>query len=320
MARKPRVEFAGAFYHVIARGNHRQGIFRDAADRIAYLDRFERYRQRYGCTVYAYVLMTNHVHLLLETPETPVSKLMHGLQFTYTQYYNRRHHLTGHLFQGRYKAILCDREAYLLELVRYLHLNPARLRQPVDPWQYPWSSHHAYLGEPSLVKIETALVLSQFGRQVGRARQAYIRFLEDGLALGHAGKYYQTVDQRFLGDERFIKKVEQRTGASRNIKVRPRQVPFPRLLETIAQAHGVAPEVLVRPGRQRAWVRARAMLVYLAREWSGLRAKEVGQRLHRDPSVISRLYALYAANREEEAETRLSRALREVERKVNTHA
>jgi REP element-mobilizing transposase RayT len=114
MARKPRVEFPGAFYHVIARGNHRQGIFRDDADRTTYLARFEHYRQRYNCTVYAYVLMSNHVHLLLETHEMPLSKLMHGLQFAYTQAYNGRRHLSGHLFQGRDKTILCDREAYLL--------------------------------------------------------------------------------------------------------------------------------------------------------------------------------------------------------------
>lgn len=264
--------------------------------------------------------MTNHVHLLLETGTVPLSKLMHGLQFTYTQYYNRRHHLTGHLFQGRYKAILCDRETYLVELVRYLHLNPARLRHPVDPWQYQWSSYRAYLGEPSPVELETALVLSQFGRQVGQARRAYVKFLQDGLALGHGVQYYQTVDQRFLGDERFIKEVDRRIGTSRDIEVRPRRVPFPVVLEGVAKAYGVDSEVLVQPGRQRAWVRARAMLVYLVREWSGLQAKEVGQRLHRDPSVISRLYMFYAANRDEETEAKLSRAVHTREHKVNMQA
>ena len=119
MARKPRVEFKGAFYHVIVRGNQRQKIFRDDRDRLTYLDRVEHYRQRYGFRIYAYVLMANHVHLLLQTGKTPLSKILQGIQFTYTQYYNRRHRTVGHLFQGRYKAILCDRDAYLLELVRY---------------------------------------------------------------------------------------------------------------------------------------------------------------------------------------------------------
>jgi REP element-mobilizing transposase RayT len=152
MARKPRIEFSGAFYHVIARGNRRAPIFHDAADFLAYLDRLERYRHRDGVTVHAYVLMTNHVHLLLETGPQPLSRTMQTLQFTYSQYYNRRYDKTGHVFQGRYQAILCDREAYLLELVRYLHLNPARIRTPLNPWTYRWSSHAAYVGRPSAVQ------------------------------------------------------------------------------------------------------------------------------------------------------------------------
>ncbi len=113
-----------------------------------YLGRLEHYRQRYHVTLYAYVLMSNHVHLLVETYTTPLSKFMQGLQFTYTRSYNRRYAKIGHLFEGRYKAIVCDREAYLLELVRYVHLNPARLRRPRDPWWYPWSSHRAYAPLP----------------------------------------------------------------------------------------------------------------------------------------------------------------------------
>ena len=133
MARKPRVEYDGAFYHVIVRGNQRQRTFHDDQDRISYLERLEHYRQRYGFRLFAYVLMSNHVHLLLETKSVPLSKIMQGIQFSYTQRYNRRHRKVGHLFQGRYKAILCDRDAYLLELVRYIHLNPGRLKVPVDP-------------------------------------------------------------------------------------------------------------------------------------------------------------------------------------------
>ena len=116
MPRKPRVEYSGAFFHVICRGNQRQTIFHNDADRRLYLERLEQYRQRYGFTIYAYVLMFNHVHLLLETGNVPLSKIMQGLQFTYTRYFNRRYHKSGHLFQGRYKAILCDRNEYLLEL------------------------------------------------------------------------------------------------------------------------------------------------------------------------------------------------------------
>lgn len=317
MARKPRVEFPDAFYHVIARGNQRREIFRDDADRSFYLERLELYRKRYDFTLYAYVLMSNHVHLLIETHRTPLSKIMQGFQFTYTQHFNRRYRTVGHLFQGRYQAILCDREAYLLELVRYLHLNPARLRHRLDPWHYPWSSHRAYLGESCPVRVETALVLGQFGREVGRARRAYLRFMEEGLPLGHVERYYETVNQRFLGDEGFIREVDRRAGARGEVEGERPRVIFPLLLQVVAREHGVDEEGLVRPGRQRKWVRARSMLVYLAREWGRVSAKELGRRLHRDSSMISRLYALYATHRDERAEARIDQELKQ---KVKTHA
>jgi REP element-mobilizing transposase RayT len=108
MARKPRVEFDGALYHVIVRGNHRRDIFRDTTDQVTYLERIEHCRERYYFRVYAYVLMSNHVHLLIETGVVGLSKIMRGIQFSYTQRYNRRHRMVGHLFRGRDKAILCD--------------------------------------------------------------------------------------------------------------------------------------------------------------------------------------------------------------------
>ena len=174
MGRKSRVEFEGAFYHVIVRGNQRQIIFRDDEDRTAYLERLEHYRQRCGFIIYAYVLMSNHVHLLLETKKVPLSKIMQAVQFTYTQRYNRRHRTVGHLFQGRYKAILCDRNAYLLELVRYIHLNPGRMRKSVDPRKFRWSSHRSYLGEKTEVKVETDAVQGQMGRGMAQARRVNV--------------------------------------------------------------------------------------------------------------------------------------------------
>src|ERR1043166_225719 len=180
MARKPCVEFAGALYHVICRGNQRQLIFRTDADRKYYLESLEHYRQRYGFKVYAYVLMSNHVHLLVESGQVGLSRIMQGLQLRYTSYFNRKYKKVGHLFQGRYKAVLCDRDAYLLELVRYLHLNPQRMRSPMQAATYRWSSHGAYLGKDNLVKIETAPVLGEFAKALGRARMGYLGFMSEG--------------------------------------------------------------------------------------------------------------------------------------------
>jgi putative transposase len=305
MARKPRVDFPGALYHVIVRGNRRTTLFHDAADYHAYLERLERYRRRDHLRCYAFVLMANHVHLLVETDEVPLARTMQTLQFTYTQYYNRRYRKSGHLFQGRYKALLCDRDAYLLELVRYLHLNPARLRQPQDPWRYPWSSHRMYLGEVGPVQVETSAILEQFHRQVGPARKAYRRFLQEGLGTGHQAHYYEAVDQRFLGDERFLAEIQEKAKAKHEVTVKGPRVHFTRILQAMATVTGHSPDLLVQTGRQRDRVAARALLVYAGQEWSGLSVKELGRRLHRDPSMISRLYAHYVSARTHSWEKRV---------------
>jgi putative transposase len=276
MARKPRIDFPGALSHVIVRGNRRAAIFHDDEDYATYVNRLERYRRRDGVTLYAYVLMPNHVHLLLETNEQPLSRTLQTLQFTYSQYYNRRYGKTGHLFQGRYQAILCDRDVYLLDLVRYLHLNPARVRTPLDPWTYRWSSHAAYLGRSSPVQVSTGPVLASFHREVGAARQAYRRFMREGLAYGHEDRFYQTVDQRFLGDPRFVAAVDCRTGGTREVSVRPRRVAFGKLLSAVATVCAVAPGEIVAPGRQRALVPARALLVHVAREWGQVPTRHPG--------------------------------------------
>jgi len=303
------VEYAGAFYHVICRGNQRQAIFRSDADRGYYLERLEEYRQRYGFKVYAYVLMSNHVHLLIETGKVGLSKIMQGLQLRYTGYYNRKYKKVGHLFQGRYKAILCDRQAYLLELVRYLHLNPGRMRAPTDPWRYRWSSHGAYLGKSGLVKVEASAVLAALAESVGRARRAYLRFMAEGKGSGHQADYYDVRDQRFLGDKDFVERIDERVRSEREIEVPGPRAKFSQLLRLTAEAYGMRERDLVQAGRQRKWVRPRSMLVYLAREWGRASVKEIGQRLHRDASIISRLYSAYAADRDRNRETRLAKEL-----------
>ncbi len=121
MARKPRIEYEGAFYHVITRGNQRQKIFREDEDYNKYLEILSRYKSQYKYRLYAYVLMNNHVHLLIEIRDNPLSKIQQGINQSYTIYFNKKYNTVGHLFQGRYKAILCDKEAYLLSLIKYIH-------------------------------------------------------------------------------------------------------------------------------------------------------------------------------------------------------
>jgi len=185
------------------------------------------------------------------------------------------------LFQGRYKAILCDRQAYLLELVRYLHLNPGRIRSPVDPWRYGWSSHGAYLGKHSPVKVETAAVLGELAKSVGQARRAYLRFMAEGKGSGHQANYCDVQDQRFLGDQRFVEQIDQRIRVEREIAVPHQRAAFSKLVHLTAEAYGIRERQLVQPGRQRKWVRPRSLLVYMAREWGKASVKEISRWLYR---------------------------------------
>lgn len=293
MARKPRLEFPGALYHVISRGNQRQAIFRDTADHEAYLSRLEQYRKRYRVKLFAFVLMSNHIHLLVEVGTTPLSKFMQGLQFTQTQYFNRKYGKVGHLFQGRYKAILCEKEAYLLELVRYIHLNPARLRKPRNPWTYPWSSHRAYLGQGGPVHVETDAILGLLGRSRGAALKGYLQFMKEGLPFGHQERYYAVVDGRLLGDERFVEEVKRQVPKDRRVEGLQVRVGLPRLLEVVAEVHGVGKRDMRDRTFDRRVCAARRQFVYVARQFGRVPAKKVAEFLGRDPTQISHLFRLY---------------------------
>ena len=153
-------------------------------------------------------------------------------------------------------------------------------------------------------------MLGQFNKTMSQARRSYIQFMKEGLGIGHEVKYYDAIDQRLLGDEQFIEEVDRKTEGKREIEKRALRVQFSELLDAVAKAHGVEPQVLIRGGRQRAWFLARAMLVFLGREWSGMKTKELAEKLQRDPSAISRLYRRYAEKRDMKIEDKLVRALK----------
>lgn len=288
MARKPRVQFPGAFYHVLVRGNRREDIFFDDTDREEYLRRLRKARRRFNFTLYAYVLMPNHVHLLLETGHVPLSHIMQWLGTTYTQYFNRRHDKIGHLFQGRYKAILCDQDSYLLSLVRYIHLNPVRAGPVKDPAEYSWSSHRTYLGLAHDSIIAPSLVLEQFGRDLTQALEAYQAYITQGVSEGHEPRYYQVVDQLFLGDERFVARVKKQEGEPSKLH-RSRVIgSLDELVRHVAQGLNVNVKVLRQPSKVRPLVEARDILSYIVREYTDQQGASLAGILNVDPSVISR--------------------------------
>jgi len=287
MARRPRVFAAGLLYHVIVRGNQRRKTFRHDDDYRAYLDRLEKYRTRCQVRIYAYCLMPNHVHLLVETGSTPLAKFMQGLQQSYTQYFNRRYRIVGHLFQGRYQAIICDRDKYLLALVRYIHLNAVRAKLATRPERYRYSGHNNYLTDGRAKIVETTPILKLMG-----GKKAYERFVLAGMGEEHNEAYYAVEDQRFLGDAGFGEEISRDV---EEISKPERKKPIETVFKEIARRVKASPE-LIR-SKDRRWdishKRAEAVAI-LVREY-GYGVSEVAKYLGRDQAHVSTMLSRLSA-------------------------
>jgi len=206
MARPLRIEYPGGVYHVTSRGNARQAIFADDPDRGAFLELLGRVIERFNWLCHAYCLMGNHYHLLIETPEGNLSSGMRELNGRYTQTYNRRHGRVGHLLQGRYKAIVVDRDSYLLELCRYIVLNPVRTGVVKGPQAYRWSSYGATCGGVAAPKwLHTDWLLQQFAKTRASAVRRYVAFVGQGVEV--ESPWNELRGQVLLGDESFAARI-----------------------------------------------------------------------------------------------------------------
>ena len=204
MARPLRLEFGGAVYHLTSRGNARQKIFFSDTDRELLLETLAQVVSRYGWICHAYCLMANHYHLLVETPKANLSIGMRQLNGVYTQSFNRRHKQVGHLFQGRFKAILVEKESYLLELCRYIVLNPVRVKAKVRADAWKWSSYRATAGLVSVPEfLSTDWLLEQFARSRSAAHKRYREFVKEGL---ENRPWEKLTGQIYLGSEPFIER------------------------------------------------------------------------------------------------------------------
>ncbi len=284
MARPPRMEFPGAFYHIIVRGNQRQDIFVEDQDRVEYLRRVKHYKKECGFILYAFVLMTNHVHLLIETRNNPISKIMQLINLTYTQYFNKKYGKVGHLFQGRYKSLLCDRDEYLLSLVRYIHLNPVRAKLVKEPQEYRWSSYNSYLTEAKDL-IDTDRVLRVFSERVSHARRRYRDFIQEAIGEGRNEKFYRAIGQQVLGSDKFLEEVESKIG-----KIdRPLRKPsLQQILSAVKEVTGIVEDNILSRKRGKEVMFARGVLVGVWREF-GYRLMDLQPVLKRDLSVLSRM-------------------------------
>ena len=291
MARRPRVFAPGLLYHVIVRGNQRRKTFRCDEDYQAYLDRLEKYRAQCHVRIYAYCLMPNHVHLLVETGSTPLAKFMQGLQQSYTQDFNRRYRKVGHLFQGRYKAIICQRDKYLLALIRYIHLNPVRAKLVTGPQRYRYSGHNGYLssGAPKIVEITPILKL------LG-GKKAYERFVLEGMGENHNEGYYAVEDQRYLGEQGFGEEISRETEETDERKANK---PIETAFKEIARRIEATPELL--HGKDRRWdisaKRAEAVAL-LVREY-GYAVSAVAKYMGRDQANISTMLSRWSTRQTE---------------------
>lgn len=207
MSRPIRIEFPDALYHVTARGDRREDIFEDDQDRRTFLATLEKVITQFNWTCYAWCLMDNHYHLLIQTPDGNLSKGMRQLNGVYTQASNRRHQRVGHLFQGRFKAILVDSDAYLLELARYVVLNPVRAGMVKKPADWKWSSYQAGVGlEPAPDWLAEDGLLAMFAKRRSLAQQRYAQFVVEGIKAD--SPWVNLKGQVFLGDEQFVNRMQ----------------------------------------------------------------------------------------------------------------
>lgn len=209
MARPLRVDFPGALHHVMSRGNERRPMVRDDADRQRRLDWLRRTVETYGWRLHCFVLMTNHDHLFVETPEANLCAGMQYLNGSYTSYFNRRHRRAGHLFQGRFRGHLIEEEGYFLEVSRYIHLNPVRAKLVERPEQWPWSSYPGYHQERrALDWVTYAAVLGEFGRG-DAGRREYARFVHAGMDEPPRSPFADAMGGLLLGSAGFVERVRK---------------------------------------------------------------------------------------------------------------
>ena len=320
MPRGPRLDASGALHHVMVRGIERRELFRDDRDREDLLERLAVLVESTGTRVFAWCLIPNHFHLLVRSGADGLPTFMRRLLTGYAIAFNRRHRRVGHLFQNRYKSILVEEEPYLLELVRYLHLNPLRAglvqgMRGLDSFR--WSGHAALLGEREAPFQDTAFVLGQFGSEVGRARRAYRRFVAEGVRQGRredlsggglvrsAGgwkaigelrrrKERWAHDDRVLGTSEFVLEVTELAearGDGRRIQIEAtkRAVFLERLEEEIAREFQLAPEELSSGSRRRGVVLARAALAWIATRVCGVPTAEVAAATSVTPVSLLRV-------------------------------
>ncbi len=315
MPRKARIDAPGALHHIIVRGIERRKIFKDNADRQSFIERIGDILSDSQTPCYAWALIPNHFHLLLKTGLIPIATIMRRLLTGYAVYFNRRHRRWGHLFQNRYKSILCQEDNYLLELVRYIHLNPLRAKQVSDLKKlerYPYCGHSVLLGHYSNDWQSVVETLKLFGKNVFTARSRYREFVKKGVnqgrrpelvggglirsiggwqafkALDRADAHLKS-DERILGDSDFVEEVLKKAQEQRERKYQLEADGFniDQVAQRVAAILGIKCEQVWKKGKHPQTVKARSLLCYWAVRELGISATELARRIGITQPAIS---------------------------------
>jgi len=318
--RQARLDVPGALHHIMVRGINKPAIFKDDEDKTLFLERLGQNIIDGKCSVYAWVLMDHYVHLLFKSGQQGISAVMRKLLTWYAQYFNRRHRRTGHLFENRYKSILCDEDKYLLALVRYIHLNPIRaeivttFKELLD--RYPWSGHSALMGNARQDWMDTLYVLSQFGARKKSARKTYHTFVAEGMAMGKnpeltggglirsKGGWSQAVsarrrgqreeaDERILGSGDFVNAIlqeaEEKTRCQ--LKLRRSGKTITKIIEEECTKGRISPKELKGGSRRRKISTLRATIAKRGLDELGLSMAEIARHVGVATSSIARAVA-----------------------------
>jgi putative transposase len=316
MPRKARLDVPGALHHIIVRGINKAPIFKDGQDKTRFLERLGENVLRGQCAVHAWVLMTNHVHLLFKSGSDGISSVMRRQLTWYAQYFNRRHKRTGHLFENRYKSILCDEETYLLALIRYIHLNPIRAKivqtmEELD--RYRWTGHRAIIGKVDYPWMDSKGCLSAFGGTRKKAISEYRRFVREGIQEGRnslltggglvrsQGGWSQVMslrrrgqkeeyDERILGGGDFVTAIfkEAEDRQLRQTKHQRSGQTIQKIVEMECKGRGINERELKAGGKRSSVSAARAAIAYRCKEELGASAAEIARHLGVNTSSIVR--------------------------------
>ncbi len=311
MARPLRINYPGAFYHVTSRGNERKDVFRSKRDREKFLEYIESAVKRYNAVIHAFCLMDNHYHLLLETPSGNLPQIMMHINGAYTNYFNVKRERAGHLFQGRYKAILVDMDEYAKELSRYIHLNPVRAKLVDTPEEYEWSSYPYYIGVKKPPEwLYRDFILQYFSNKISIAQKGYRGFVNAMLAKKYDNPLDEVVGSTLLGSPSFVAYITD-TVLSDN---KPdKEVPALKEFIRRASMKEIVDEVESVFGKEAAL--SRKVTMYLCQRYTGEKLKDIGMRFGIGESGVSQ--ACRRVSEERRNDEKLERDIAKIEKKLN---